>query len=383
MIEPIRYERLKQCSHTMARRGQLFTPHGTIQTPIFMPVGTQATVKTMSPEELLEIGAGIILSNTYHLHLRPGEELIARAGGLHEFMNWQGSILTDSGGFQVFSLAKLRKITDEGVAFRSHIDGSPRFFSPESVMKIENNLGADIIMAFDECPPFPADRSYLEASLIRTLDWAKRCKISHQRPTEQGLFGIVQGGMYKDLRKKAVEALIELDFPGYALGGLSVGEPKPIMHEILEFTTPLLPQDRPRYLMGVGAPDDLFEGVARGIDMFDCVLPTRIARNGTIFTHRGRVVLKNARYAEDFHPIDSECDCKVCQTYSRAYVRHLLHADEVLGIRITTYHNLYFLLQIMQNIRKSIEEDRFLQYKREFYNRYGVEEVLHREDEVK
>lgn len=336
-----------------------------------MPVGTQATVKTLSPFELREMGAGIILSNTYHLHLRPGEDLIAEAGGLHEFMHWDGAVLTDSGGFQVFSLADLRKITDEGVQFRSHIDGSPQFFSPETVMGIQNNLGADIIMAFDECPPHPADRDYLVTSLRRTLDWARRCKAAHMRPEEQALFGIVQGGMELDLRREAAARLVELDFPGYAVGGLSVGEPKPLMYEVLAYTTPLLPQDKPRYLMGVGSPDDLFEGVERGVDMFDCVLPTRIARNGTVFTSKGKRVLKNARFARDFGPLDENCHCQVCRSFSRAYIRHLLKAEEVLGIRLTSYHNVYFLLTLMDNIRRSIEQDRFLRYKQEFYARFG------------
>lgn len=380
MNSPVTYRLIKKCRDTMARRGELTTPHGTIQTPVFMPVGTQATVKTMAPHELKELGAGIILSNTYHLHLRPGEDLIREAGGLHKFMNWSGAILTDSGGFQVFSLSDLRKITDDGVQFRSHLDGSPRFFSPESVMAIENALGADIIMAFDECPPFPATREYLEVSLRRTLDWAKRCKAAHKRPDEQALFGIVQGGEHLDLRKQAAEALVEMDFPGYAIGGLSVGEPKPIMHEVLSFTTPLLPADKPRYLMGVGSPDDLFEGVERGIDMFDCVLPTRIARNGTVLTSRGKVVIRNAKYARDFRPLDEHCDCYVCRNFTRAYIRHLIKADEVLGIRLTTYHNLYFLIQTMANIRKSIEEDRFLDYKRKFYEMYGYNDTHRGED---
>lgn len=380
LTQPVRYELIKQSSESMARRGRVHTPHQVIETPVFMPVGTQATVKTMAPWELEEIGAQIILSNTYHLHLRPGEELVKRAGGLHEFMKWNGAVLTDSGGFQVFSLAKLRKITDEGVQFRSHHDGSPRFFSPESVMAIENALGADIMMAFDECPPYPATREYLETSLRRTLDWARRCKVSHRRPEEQALFGIVQGGALRDLRKQSVEALCEIDFPGYGIGGLSVGEPKEVMYEVLEYTTPWLPKDKPRYLMGVGAPDDLFEGVQRGVDMFDCVLPTRIARNGTVFTHRGKLVLKNAQYQEDFLPLDVDCDCRVCRTFSRAYLRHLLKTDEVLGIRLTSYHNLYFLVHLMENIRTAIEEDRFLAYKRDFYQSYGYNESITRED---
>lgn len=371
MNQPVRFELLKRSSNSGARRGRLHTPHGTVQTPVFMPVGTQATVKTMAPHELKEIGAGIILSNTYHLHLRPGDDLVAEAGGLHDFMNWDGVVLTDSGGFQVFSLSDLRKISDDGVKFRSHIDGRPLFFTPELVMQIENNLGADIIMAFDECPPYPATREYVEVSLRRTLDWAKRCKEAHKRPEEQALFGIVQGGEFKDLRRISAESLVELDFPGYAIGGLSVGEPKELMYEILDVTTPFLPADKPRYLMGVGAPDDLFEGVERGIDMFDCVLPTRIARNGTVFTSRGKVVVRNAKYARDFLPLDENCDCKVCKTHSRAYIRHLLKADEVLGIRLTSYHNLYFLLKMMERIREAIDADRFLEYKQEFYQQYG------------
>jgi queuine tRNA-ribosyltransferase len=375
---PVRYELITRCKDTEARRWRVTTPHGVIETPVFMPVGTQATVKTMAPWELEELGAKIILSNTYHLHLRPGEDIVKQGGGLHGFMNWSGAVLTDSGGFQVFSLSDLRKITDEGVNFRSHIDGSPRFFSPESVMGIENALGADIIMQLDECPPYPASRDYMRTSVNRTLAWAKRCIEAHQRPEEQALFGIVQGGEYLDMRKEAAEALVELDLPGYAIGGLSVGEPKPLMYDVLEYVTPLLPRDKPRYLMGVGSPDDLFEGVQRGVDMFDCVLPTRIARNGTIFTSTGKLVLKNARYRDDFSPIDENCSCRVCKTFSRAYIRHLLKAEEILGLRLTSYHNVHFLLNLMQNIRTSIEEDRFLEFKREFYHAYGY--TGHRED---
>lgn len=371
--DPVWFELQKVSQTSFARRGRLHTPHGIIETPVFMPVGTQATVKTMAPSELKEIGAGIILSNTYHLHLRPGEELVKAAGGLHSFMHWDGAILTDSGGFQVFSLADLRKITDEGVAFKSHIDGSPRFFSPESVMEIENALGADIIMAFDECPPYPATREYLEISLARTLDWARRCNEAHRRKDEQALFGIVQGGEHLDLRRRSAEALVDLDFPGYAVGGLSVGEPKPLMYDILEYTTPFLPKDKPRYLMGVGSPDDLFEGVQRGIDMFDCVLPTRIARNGTVMTSRGKLVIKNAKYKSDFRPLDENCSCQVCQQFSRAYIRHLIKAEEVLGIRLTTYHNLFFLQQVMKGIRTALEEDRFMEHKKEFYQHYGYD----------
>lgn len=376
---PVRYELLQSCPRTQARRGRLMTPHGIIETPVFMPVGTQASVKTMAPWELVELGADIILGNTYHLHLRPGEDLVKQAGGLHGFMNWSGAVLTDSGGFQVFSLAQLRKITDEGVRFRSHLDGSTHVFTPESVMGIENALGADIIMAFDECPPYPATREYVETSLRRTLDWARRCKDAHERPDEQALFGIVQGGEHLDLRRQAAEQLVELDLPGYAIGGLSVGEPKPLMYEVLAATTVWLPKDKPRYLMGVGAPEDLFEGVERGIDMFDCVLPTRIARNGTVFTMNGKCVIRNAQFAADFSPLDETCSCRVCKNFTKAYIRHLIKAKEVLGIRLTTYHNIHFMMDLMRNIRESIAAGRFLEYKREFYQRYGYNEENLRE----
>lgn len=367
----VRYELLKTDKHTGARRGRLHTPHGVIETPIFMPVGTLATVKTLSPEELKDNGAQIILSNTYHLWLRPGHDIVKEAGGLHKFMNWDRPILTDSGGFQVFSLSDLRKITEEGVAFRNHLSGEKLFLSPEKAIEIENALGADIIMAFDECPPFPADRQYLKDSLERTTRWAKRCKAAHARPHDQALFGIIQGGMDKELRRQSAEELLELDFPGYAVGGLSVGEPKDIMNEVLEFTTPLMPKDKPRYLMGVGSPDDLFEGVIRGIDMFDCVLPTRIARNGTCMTSVGKVVVRNANYARDFGPLDPNCDCYTCKNYSRAYIRHLIKCDEVFGIRLTTIHNVHFLIKMMEEIRKAIEEDRLLELKKSFYESYG------------
>jgi queuine tRNA-ribosyltransferase len=367
----IRYELIKTEKHTGARRGRLHTPHGVIETPIFMPVGTLATVKTMSPEELKQVGAQIILSNTYHLWLRPGHEIVKEAGGLHKFMNWDRPILTDSGGFQVFSLSDLRKITEEGVTFRNHLSGEKLFLSPEKAIEIENALGADIIMAFDECPPYPADRQYLKNSMDRTTRWLKRCIEAHQRPDEQALFGIIQGGMERDLREQHAQQLAELDLPGYAVGGLSVGEPKELMNEVLEYTTPLMPKDKPRYLMGVGSPDDLFEGVERGIDMFDCVLPTRIARNGTCMTSVGKVVVRHATYAKDFGPLDPNCDCYTCKNYSRAYIRHLIKCDEVFGIRLTTIHNLHFLIHLMDNIRKSIEEDRFLEYKHAFYQSYG------------
>jgi len=369
-VTAIRYELIKTCKQSGARLGRLHTPHGVIETPVFMPVGTLATVKTMSPEELKEIGAGIILSNTYHLWIRPGEEIVEEAGGLHSFMNWDGAILTDSGGFQVFSLSSMRKIEEEGVHFRSHLSGEALFLSPEKAIQIENALGADIIMAFDECPPYPADHSYVKNSLERTTRWAERCLKANRKPDKQALFGIVQGGVYKDLRELSARQLISLDFPGYAVGGLSVGEPKELMYEALEWTVPLLPSTKPRYLMGVGSPDALIEGAIRGIDMFDCVLPTRIARNGTTMTSSGRVVIRNAQYERDFGPLDPECDCYTCRNYSRAYIRHLIKANEVFGIRLTTYHNLYFLIQLMKKVREAILEDRLLDFRDQFFEQY-------------
>lgn len=369
----VTYEKIKECKQSGARLGRLHTPHGTIDTPIFMPVGTQATVKAMTPEELKAIEAQIILSNTYHLYLRPGHKLIEKAGGLHKFMNWDRPILTDSGGFQVFSLGDLRKISEEGVEFRSHLDGSKHFISPEKAVEIQNALGSDIIMAFDECAPYPAERHYVKNSLQRTTRWAKRCKQAHQNPDRQALFGIIQGGMYKDLREQSAQEIIELDFPGYAVGGLSVGEPKPLMYEVLGYTTPLMPQDKPRYLMGVGTPDCLIEGVIRGVDMFDCVLPTRIARNGTAMTSIGKVVIKNAKYIEDFLPLDPNCECYTCKNYSRAYLRHLYKAEEILSARLVTYHNLYFLIDLMKKIRIAILEDRLLDFRNSFFKQYGYE----------
>lgn len=366
-----KYELIKQCKQSGARLGKFHTPHGVINTPIFMPVGTQATVKSIIPEELKEMNAEIILSNTYHLFLRPGHELIEKAGGLHKFMNWDRPILTDSGGFQVFSLGDLRKITEEGVEFRSHIDGSKKFLSPEKAVEVQNSLGSDIMMAFDECAPYPADREYVKNSLERTTRWLKRCNDAHKNRDKQALFGIVQGGMYKDLRELSAAQITELDLPGYAVGGLSVGEPKDLMYEVLDYTVPLLPENKPRYLMGVGTPDCLFEGVLRGIDMFDCVLPTRIARNGTAMTSQGKVVIKNAKYFDDFSPLDEECDCYTCRNYSKAYLRHLYKSGEILSARLLSYHNLYFLINLMKNIRKAIEEDRLLDYKKEFFSKYN------------
>lgn len=366
----VKYELIKTCKQTGARLGRLHTPHGVIETPIFMPVGTQATVKAMTPEELKEIGSQIILSNTYHLYMRPGHDLIERAGGLHKFMNWDKPILTDSGGFQVFSLGPLRKIKEEGVEFRSHLDGSKHFLSPEKATEIQNALGSDIIMAFDECAPYPAYRQYVKNSLERTTRWLERCKAAHKYPEKQALFGIVQGGMYKELREQSAKEITAIDLPGYAIGGLSVGEPKDMMYEVLDYTVPLLPEDKPRYLMGVGSPDDLLEGVLRGIDMFDCVLPTRIARNGTAMTSQGKVVVRNASYAEDFTSLDPECDCYTCKNYTKAYLRHLIKCNEILGARLLTIHNLRFLLKMMENVREAIKEDRLLDYKKDFFEKY-------------
>ena len=360
------FELIKECKDTGARAGIFHTPHGDIETPVFMPVGTQATVKTMTPEELKACNAQIILSNTYHLYLRPGHQLIEEAGGLHEFMGWDRPILTDSGGFQVFSLGDLRKIKEEGVEFRSHIDGSKHLFTPERVMEIENALGADIIMAFDECNPYQATYDYVKNSSDRTFRWLERCKAAHKRE-DQALFGIIQGGMYRELREKSARDITSIDLPGYGIGGLSVGEPPEKMYEMLEYTTPLMPKGKPRYLMGVGAPDNLVEGVIRGVDMFDCVLPTRIARNGTVFTKSGKLVIRNAEYAHDFRPMEEGCQCYACQNYSRAYIRHLIKAGEVLGIRLTTIHNIHFLTNLMRELRQAILEDRVLEFRRDFY----------------
>ena len=365
MKPAITYELIKQCPHTGARAGRIHTPHGSFDTPIFMPVGTQASVKTLSPEELKEMGAGIILSNNYHLFLRPGSKLVKEAGGLHKFMNWDRAILTDSGGFQVFSLGDLRKISEEGVTFRSHIDGSKKFLSPEIATQSQMDLGADIIMAFDECVPYPADFKYTRESMELTLRWAQRCKNTMTNPN-QGLFGIVQGGMYKDLRIECANRLVDMDFPGYAVGGLSVGEPKELMYEMLDITLEHLPQNKARYLMGVGTPDCLVEGVMRGIDMFDCVYPTRVARNGTAMTWNGRLVIKNAQYEHDFHPIDEHCNCYTCRNYSGAYIRHLVRVNEIFGLRLLTIHNLHFLIDFMRQMRQSIMEDRFPEFYRKF-----------------
>ena len=368
-MSAITYELVKTDPETGARAGILHTPHGSFPTPIFMPVGTQGSVKGVSPEEVKELGGNIILGNTYHLFLRPGSELVKEMGGLHKFMNWDGAILTDSGGFQVFSLGELRKITEDGVTFRSHIDGSKKFLSPEVSMKVQMDLGSDIVMAFDECIPYPADYEYAKRSTERTTRWAKRCKDAMTSP-DQGLFGIVQGGMYKDLRTQSVKELVELDFPGYAVGGLSVGEPKDLMYEMLDHTVKQLPENKPRYLMGVGTPDCLVEAVMHGIDMFDCVFPTRVARNGTAMTWDGRLVMKNSEHTHDKRPIEEGCDCYACRNYSRAYIRHLVRANEIFGLRLLSIHNLRFLQRFTAAMREAIIEERFGNFRLEFLNNY-------------
>ncbi len=368
----IKYQLVKKDPRSMARLGVITTPHSTFETPIFMPVGTQATVKTLSREELEACGAKIILGNTYHLWCQPGNDVIAEAGGLHKFMNWDRSILTDSGGFQVFSLAKLRDIKEEGVTFKHHKSGKKLFLSPEDAIHIQNDLGSDIMMCLDECPPYPSTEEYLRNSVERTIRWAQRCYDSNKNPDRQGLFGIVQGGNIRELREHCVAELTKIPFDGYAIGGLSVGEPKAIQNEVLSYTTPLLPEDKPRYLMGVGSPGAILDGVERGIDMFDCVLPTRIARHGTAMTSTGRKLLKNKEFERDFTPLDEECDCYCCKHYTKAYLHHLIKAEEMLGQRLISIHNTHFLLNLMKNIRAAIREDRFLEFKESFYQKYGL-----------
>ena len=364
------FDLISQDKNSHARAGMIHTPHGDIPTPVFAPVGTQATVKTLTPADLQELGATLILSNTYHLYLRPGPDLIADFGGLHRFMQWDGPILTDSGGFQVFSLEGLREIDEEGVTFRSHLDGSQHRFTPEHVIAIQEKLGADIIMAFDECPA-PDDYDYNVAALDRTHRWAARCRTAQSR-SDQALYGIVQGGIFADLRARSAQFLTSLDFPGYGIGGLSVGETKAQMHEMLDVLHHILPQDKPRYLMGVGSPEDLFECVARGVDQFDCVLPTRIARNGSVFTHQGRVNLRNAQFSSDRQPIEPACRCYTCRTFSRAYLRHLIVAKETLALRLATLHNLHFMLELMRSIRGTILSGDFGSYKDRFLAEYRV-----------
>ena len=364
-----KYEVIKVCKQSGARVGKLTTPHGEIITPVFMPVGTNATVKALTPRDLEEAKASIILANTYHLYLRPGEDLVAKAGGLHEFMQWHKPILTDSGGFQVFSLSAMRKITDEGVTFASYIDGSRHFMSPEKAIEVENKLGADIIMAFDECTEGNSDYATAKTALRRTNLWLDRCVKAHQRD-DQMLFPIVQGNMYKDLRIESIKKVLEHAKCGFSIGGLSVGEPKPVMYEMLDTLRPYYPDDQPRYLMGVGSPDCLVEGIMRGIDMFDCVLPTRMARNGTAFTRDGNLTIRNATFAEDFAPVEEGCDCYCCRNFSRAYIRHLIKSDEILGGKLLSIHNIRFLTRLMEDIRQAIMEDRFGDFYREFTARY-------------
>lgn len=368
-MHAVTYELIKECSRSGARLGKLHTPHGTFDTPMFMPVGTQATVKTLSPEELYAMGSQVILSNTYHLFLRPGHELVRKAGGLHNFMRYNRGMLTDSGGFQVFSLGAMRKIKEEGVTFRSHIDGSKKFLSPEIATEVQEALGADIAMAFDECIPYPADFDYAKQSTLRTTRWAKRCLDTHMRE-DQSMFGIVQGGMYPELRKMSAEQLTEMDFAGYGIGGLSVGEPKPLMYEILSQTTEYMPKNKARYLMGVGTPDCIVEAVNLGVDMFDCVFPTRVARNGTAMIPEGRLVVRNAIYAEDFRPIDERCSCYTCRNFSRAYIRHLFKAEELFALRLLTIHNLHFLLEFIRQIREAIANDTFPELRKRFLENY-------------
>ncbi|HPF82951.1 MAG TPA: tRNA guanosine(34) transglycosylase Tgt [Bacilli bacterium] len=369
----IKYELLKNEKDTKARRGKLHTNYGVFDTPMFMPVGTLANVKTLTPEELKAMNSAVILSNTYHLWLRPGEDVVDHAGGLHKFMNYNGPILTDSGGFQVFSLAKPKDITEEGVTFKSHIDGAKLFLTPEKSIEIQNKLDSDIAMSFDECIPFPASYEYAKASTERTIRWAKRGKEAFNNE-RQSLFGIVQGGEYQDLREYSAKETVKLDFDGYSIGGTSVGEDKKTMYKMIEDGIRYLPTDKPRYLMGVGDPVDIVEGVTRGIDMFDCVLPTRLARHGNAFTKYGKINIKNLKYKEDFNPIEEGCDCYTCKNYTKAYIRHLITANESLGGRLLSIHNIRFLIRETEEIRKAIEEDRLLEYKEEFLNNYKSKE---------
>ena len=370
----IEFQILHKDKYTRARVGILKTAHGSFETPVFMPVGTYGCVKSMSPDDLIETGTKIILANTYHLYLRPGHKLIEELGGLHRFMSWNQPILTDSGGFQVFSLAKLRKITDEGVLFQSHLDGSKHFIRPEDAISIQRSLGSDIIMAFDECAPYPAEKDYIEKSVQRTTEWAKRCLTAMKGNREQAIFGIVQGGVYMDMREKSAKELVQMDFDGYAIGGLSVGEEKEIRDRIVRETVPLLPMDKPVYLMGVGKPEDIIDAVTAGVDMFDCVIPTRNARNGTLFTKEGKIVIKNACYSKDERPVDEDCDCYTCRNFSRAYLRHLFTTKELLVYRLNTIHNLFYYQQLMEEIRKAILEDRFMEFREEFYKRINKKE---------
>lgn len=364
-MNPVTFEITHVCKQSGARTGILHTPHGDVETPMFMPVGTQATVKFISPEELYDIHAGVVLANTYHLWLRPGEEIVHEAGGVQKFMNYRGPMLTDSGGFQVFSLADVRKIKEEGVTFKNTLNGDTLFLSPEKSIQIQNKIGADIIMSFDECIPYPATYDYARKSMERTLRWAQRGKDAHSRPKEQALFGIVQGGDYADLRSYCAEKLVEMDFPGYAIGGTSVGEDKETMVRMVRYSVEKLPLDKPRYLMGVGAVNDLLEAVSLNIDMCDCVLPTRLARHGTLLTSEGRINIRKAMYAHDFTPLDPACDCYCCKNYTRAYLNHLFRCNEGFGTRLMSIHNVRFLIRLMEQARAAIKEDRFSDFKKE------------------
>lgn len=370
MEEKFKFETIKVCKQSGARIGRFITPHGVIETPVFMPVGTQATVKGLTPEMLKDLGAQIVLSNTYHLHLRPGEGIVKQAGGLHKFMNWDRPILTDSGGFQVFSLADLRKIGDDGVEFRSHLNGEKLYFTPEKCMQIENDLGADIIMAFDECTAYGVDKQTAQKAVVRTKEWLQRCAIAHNNPNQM-LFPIIQGNFYEDLRLQSLKDVLPYAKCGVAVGGISVGEPKEIGYKMLDVLKDHLPKNMPHYLMGVGSPDFVLEAVARGIDMMDCVLPTRIARNGTAFTTHGKLVIRNASFKDDFRPIDDGCDCYACKHYSRAYIRHLINTGEMLGAQLLSIHNLRFLTKLTEDIKDAIWHDRFNDFKEEFLNKYN------------
>ena len=373
MDDTFKFELFKTDSETKARAGRVTTPHGSFDTPYFMPVGTQAGVKTLCSDDVSGLGTKIILSNTYHLYLRPGHEVIRAAGGLHSFMNWHAPILTDSGGFQVFSLAELNKVTEEGVRFQSHINGSRHFFTPELCIEVQNALGADIIMPLDECLPYPVEHERAKESLGLTLRWAERCQKAHGKASNnsaQALFGIVQGATFADLRVECARELVKMDFPGYAIGGLSVGETPSKMYEIVDITTDELPPEKPRYLMGCGPPLDIFEAVERGVDMFDCVMPTRNARNASLMTSQGVVVIKNAAHAKDFSPPDPECECPTCKNYSRAYLRHLFKAGEISAMRLATLHNVHFMLTLLVQIREAILSDRYLEFKRSFLTKY-------------
>ena len=368
----IKYELKKKSNECNARVGTITTPHGVIETPVFMAVGTQGTVKTLVKEDLHEIGSQIILGNTYHLWNQPGHKIVEEAGGLHKFMNWDRPILTDSGGFQVFSLAKLRDIHEEGVYFKHHKSGKKLFLSPEIALEIQNSLGSDIMMSFDECPPYPCSYDYMKQSVDRTLRWAQRSLDANKNKDSQGLFGIVQGGEYDDLRRYCAAELVKMPFDGYSIGGTSVGEPKEIQNNVLDVVVPILPEDKPRYLMGVGSPGAILDAIERGIDMFDCVLPTRIARHGTAMTSHGRVIIKNKEYERDFTPLDDNCDCYCCKNYTKAYLRHLFKANEMLGHRLMSIHNISFLVNLTKNAREAIKNDTFLDYKKQVYEMYGL-----------